>query len=317
VLLWEVSTGKLIRETAVPGPLSALRWNPHLEHHVLAVAGKEGVYLVDTRTARGDDREATKALLEGEDDEGVIEQRRDAEVVGVWSTLQQEPCTIVKCALAAPARTVAWHARGDYLATVSPDAIASMQCVVHRCSRRSSQAPLKRGDKGGQIQSCVFHPSKPFLFVASRTTVRLYHLARQELVKTLRSGCKWISCLAIHPGGDHCVVGSRDLRLCWHDLDLGEQAHRTLKYHDKALRAATFHPKSSRYPLMATCSDDGTVQVFHAKVFDDLTTNPSIVPVKRLDVSSPKGCLDCAFHPTQPWLFSGSADGSVKLFHAL
>jgi len=68
---------------------------------------------------------------------------------------------------------------------------------------------------------------------------------------------------------------------------------------------------------MATCSDDGTVQVFHAKVFDDLTTNPSIVPVKRLDASSPKGCLDCAFHPTQPWLFSSGADGSVKLFHAL
>ena len=96
--MWEVSTGKLTRETAVPGPLSALRWNPHVEHHVLAVAGREGVYLVDTKTARGDDREATKALLEGEDDEGVIEQRRDAEVVGVWSTLQQEPFTIVKCA---------------------------------------------------------------------------------------------------------------------------------------------------------------------------------------------------------------------------
>ena len=161
----------MIRETAVPGPLTALRWNPHLEHHVLAVAGADGVYLVDTKTARGDDRETTKALLEGEDDDGVVEQRRDAEVVGVWSTLQTG---IVKCALAAPARTVAWHSRGDYLCTVSPDAIASMQCVVHRCSRRSSQAPLKRGDKGGQIQSCVFHPSKPFLFVASRTTVRLY-----------------------------------------------------------------------------------------------------------------------------------------------
>jgi ribosome biogenesis protein ERB1 len=223
---------------------------------------------------------------------------------------------MVKCALAAPARTVAWHSRGDYLATVSPDAIASMQCVVHRCSRRSSQAPLKRGDKGGQIQSCLFHPSKPFLFVASRTTVRVYHLARQELVKTLRSGCKWISCISLHPGGDHCVVGSRDLRLCWHDMDLGEQAHRTLKYHDKALRAACFHPRPGRYPLMATCADDGTVQVFHAKVFDDLMTNPTIVPVKRLDASS-KGALDCVFHPTQPWLFSCGADGSVKLFHAL
>ena len=110
VLLWEVSTGKLMRETPIPGPLTALKWNPHLEHHVLAVAGAEGVYLVDTRTARGDDRETTKALLEGEDDDGVVEQKRDAEVVGVWSTLQPG---IVKCALAAPARTVACQSRGD------------------------------------------------------------------------------------------------------------------------------------------------------------------------------------------------------------
>ena len=152
---------------------------------------------MDTKTARGDDREATKALLEGEDDEGVIEQRRDAGGWRVWSTPQQAG-TIVKCALAAPRRTVAWHSRGDYLCTVSPDAIASMQCVASLFPGDLSPGTLKRGDKGGQIQSCVFHPSKPFLFVASRTTVRLYHLARQELVKTLRSGCKWIS-LSGHP----------------------------------------------------------------------------------------------------------------------
>ncbi|KAH8098268.1 hypothetical protein JL720_1203 [Aureococcus anophagefferens] len=62
---------------------------------------------------------------------------------------------------------------------------------------------------------------------------------RQTLVKTLRCGAKWISCLRVHPSGDHVAVGSRDKRLCWFDMDLGDSAYKTLKYHDK--RAVDFH----------------------------------------------------------------------------
>ena len=172
-----------------PGPLSALRWNPHVEHHVLAVAGREGVYLVDTKTARGDDREATKALLEGEDDEGVIDSRPDARRLSECGPRDSRPCTIVKCALAAPARTVAWHAG----ATTSVPSLRtpSRRCVVHRCSRRSSQAPPQKGRQGGPDPEllCLSPVEALSIRCFSRTTVRLY-LARQELVKTLRSGCK-------------------------------------------------------------------------------------------------------------------------------
>jgi ribosome biogenesis protein ERB1 len=121
----------------------------------------------------------------------------------------------------------------------------------------------------------------------------------------------------VHPSGDHVAVGSRDKRLCWFDMDLGDSAYKTLKYHDKALRAVDFH---ARYPLMATSADDGKVHVFHAMVYDDLMRNPLVVPVKILDahkVSAGLGALDVAFHPTQPWLFSAGADGGVKLYHAL
>ena len=301
------------------------------------VSGADGVYLLETKTARGDDADVTAALLAGpsddgaaspapekdedDDEEAAVEERKDAANVAQWSLSaargRRADRVVVRVALAKQARTVRWHAKGDYFVSVSPEAIASMQCVVHRASKRDSQAPLKRGDKGGQIQCACFHPNKPFLFVATRTTVRVYHLTQQTLVKTLKSGMKWISCLHVHPSGDHVAVGSRDRRLCWFDMDLGDNAYKTLKYHDKALRSVRFH---QRYPLLATSGDDGKVHVFHAMVYDDLMRNPLVVPVKILDahaITRGLGALDVVFHPTQPWLFSAGADNAVRLYHAL
>ena len=75
-----------------------------------------------------------------------------------------------------------------------------------------------------------------------------------------------------------------------------------------------YHP---RYPLMASASDDGSVHVFHSMVYSDLMRNPLIVPVKILkghNVVKKLGVLSFAFHPTQPWLFSGGADGKIHLY---
>lgn len=49
----------------------------------------------------------------------------------------------------------------------------------------------------------------------------------------------------------------------------------------------------------------------------DLTRNPLIVPLKILKghgVIGGFGVLTSAFHPRQPWLFSGGADGVINLY---
>jgi ribosome biogenesis protein ERB1 len=118
----------------------------------------------------------------------------------------------------------------------------------------------------------------------------------------------------VHSSGDHLIVGSLDRRLVWFDLDLSSTPYKTLKYHEKALRCVGFH---SRYPLMASASDDGTVHVFHSMVYSDLMRNPLIVPVKILkehNRGDKVGVLSFAFHPTQPWLFSAGADGKIYLY---
>ena len=130
----------------------------------------------------------------------------------------------------------------------------------------------------------------------------------------LVSGCKWISSLDVHPSGDHLVVGTLDRRLLWFDLDLASTPFTTLRYHERGLRCVQYHNK---YPLMASSSDDGSVHVFHSMVYSDLMKNPLIVPVKILrghTVTKKLGVLAMAFHPTQPWLFSGGADGRIFLY---
>jgi ribosome biogenesis protein ERB1 len=186
---------------------------------------------------------------------------------------------------------------------------------VFQLSKQQSQDPLKK--LKGKVQCVSFHPNKPFFFVATQTQVRVYNLVTQTLVRKLRSGAKWISSMEIHPSGDHCSVGSYDKRVVWFDMDLSEMPFKTLRYHSKAVRRVRFH---KHYPLMATCSDDGSIHIFHTRVFNDLTRNPLIVPVKVLrghDDVAGLSVLDISFHATEPWLFSCGADGSVYLYQNL
>ncbi len=144
--------------------------------------------------------------------------------------------------------------------------------------------------------------------------VRVYNLAKQGLAKKLVGGSGVITSLAVHPSGDHIIVGSEDKRLAWYDMDLSAKPYKALRYHQYALRAAAFH---RAYPLFASASDDGTCHVFHGMVYGDMMTNPLIVPVKILrghEVVDFSGVTDCTFHPTQPWVFTAGADASICLW---
>eukprot|EP00028_Trichosphaerium_sp_Am-I-7-wt_P000033 CAMPEP_0168525934 /NCGR_PEP_ID=MMETSP0405-20121227/11624_1 /TAXON_ID=498012 /ORGANISM="Trichosphaerium sp, Strain Am-I-7 wt" /LENGTH=73 /DNA_ID=CAMNT_0008548593 /DNA_START=555 /DNA_END=776 /DNA_ORIENTATION=- len=71
------------------------------------------------------------------------------------------------------------------------------------------------------------------------------------------------------------------------------------------------------YPLFASCADDGQIHVYHGMVYDDLTKNALIVPLKILrghQRVDGYGILDIAFYPGQPWLFSAGADSTIRLW---
>lgn len=99
-------------------------------------------------------------------------------------------------------------------------------------------------------------------------------------------------------------------------MDMGAKEYKNLKYHDKAIRNVQYSPK---YPLFASSSDDGSVNIFYGMVYDDLLKNALIVPVKILKAHEQSsatglGAMDCKWHPSQPWVFTCGQEGKVKLW---
>lgn len=86
------------------------------------------------------------------------------------------------------------------------------------------------------------------------------------------------------------------------------------RYHTRAIRSLHFHPT---YPLFASSSDDGAIQIFHARIYNDLLTDPLIVPLKILrghTVKDGLGVLQVKWCNKQPWLVSAGADGNVAVW---
>jgi len=353
VRLWEVQTGRLLQswnvskiiapfdgdddenpdgesddDTSTPSvkPVVSLEWNPNRNHHCLLAAAGKCAVVIATGTGGEQDSDITDALLSSaasHSKEGSAFKTKAVRWVSVAKSSKETPDRKAVSAFGGYSgpvsilrtnremASVKWHRKGDYFVTVSPKAGAAA-VLIHQLSKVNTQQPFRKTK--GEVQLACFHPNKPFLFVASQQHVRIYHLVKQAMVKRLVSGCRWISSMDVHSSGDHLIVGSLDRRMVWFDLDLSSTPYKTLKYHERALRSVGYH---GRYPLMASASDDGAVHVFHSMVYSDLMRNPLLVPVKILrghSIENKLGVLTLAFHPSQPWLFTGGADGRIFLF---
>ena len=118
----------------------------------------------------------------------------------VGNKQQRHGCEVgprIEITFRATVTTLSWHHKGDYLGTVGPSAGAK-GVSVHQLSKGRTQAPFTKSP--GLVQSLSFHPSRPFLFVATQQYVKIYNLVEQKLVKKLISGVKWISSMAILNG---------------------------------------------------------------------------------------------------------------------
>ncbi|KAI5091549.1 ribosome biogenesis protein bop1 [Silurus meridionalis] len=309
VRFWEVSTARCLKTMEMSGAVKSLAWSPNPAVCLVAVSYGETVVLINPGLGDKLICSATDQLLSSyEEPEEAKEQAvRWAVAEGKGHDQGQ------RLILTHPkvVRQVTWHSKGDYLACVMPDDGSSLQVLIHQVSKRRTQIPFRKNK--GMVQCVSFHPIRPYFFVATQRYVRIYNLIKQELTKKLMTNCKWISSMAVHPGGDNVICGSYDCRLAWFDLDLSTKPYKVLRHHKKALRSVAYH---KHYPLFASGSDDGSVVVSHGMVYNDLLQNPLIVPVKVLKghtIAHDLGVLDVAFHPTQPWVFSSGADGTSKL----
>uniref|UniRef100_A0A3P8WPE3 Ribosome biogenesis protein BOP1 n=1 Tax=Cynoglossus semilaevis TaxID=244447 RepID=A0A3P8WPE3_CYNSE len=309
VKFWEVCSSRCIKTVQVGGAVKDVSWNPNPSVCLLAVALDSVVLVLSPSLGDKQVVSSSERLLSGEQ-----EPTEEAGPV-IWSDTEGEELNRgVRLKIHHPkaVHQVAWHAKGDYLASVMPDNSSHLQVLIHQLSRRRSQNPFRKNK--GLVQCVSFHPLRPYFFVATQRSVRIYNLVKQEMTKKLQANSKWISSMSVHPGGDHVICGSYDCRLSWFDLDLSTKPYKMLRHHKKAVRGVAYH---RNYPLFASASDDGSVIVCHGTVYNDLLQNPLIVPVKVLKghvITHDLGVLDVTFHPTQPWIFSSGADATVRLF---
>ncbi|MCJ8746521.1 hypothetical protein PDJAM_G00142720 [Pangasius djambal] len=310
VRFWEVSTARCLKTVEVSGAVKSVAWSPNPAVCLVAVSYGETVVLMNPGLGDRLICSATDQLISS------YEEPEEAKEQAVQWAVAEGKCHDQgqRLILTHPkaVRQVSWHGKGDYLACVMPDDGSSVQVVIHQVSKRRTQNPFRKNK--GMVQCVSFHPIRPYFFVATQRYVRVYNLIKQELTKKLMANCKWISSMAVHPGGDNVICGSYDCRLAWFDLDLSTKPYKVLRHHKKALRSVAYH---KHYPLFASGSDDGSVVVCHGMVYNDLLQNPLIVPVKVLKghaITHDLGVLDVVFHPTQPWVFSSGADGTVRLF---
>ncbi|KAF2691193.1 BOP1NT-domain-containing protein [Lentithecium fluviatile CBS 122367] len=323
VRIWELLTGrqvwnvKLSDEEAV----DSVKWRPDREASILAAASGESIYMIVPFSILSPDMEqASRDVLDAgwgyaASKPSTTTNSVTKEPPGKWSrpgTRLEAKGVLLQTMVRSTVKIINWHRKGDYFATVSPRG-QSTAVAIHTLSKHLTQLPFRR--LKGIAQTAQFHPSKAIFFVATRNTIRSYDLAKQELVKILQPGAKWISSIDVHPGGDNIIVGTYDKRLLWHDLDLSTKPYKTLRFHQEAIRAVRFH--QGGLPLFADASDDGSLQVFHGKVVGDLMENATIVPLKVLKghkVKSRLGVMDVDWHPREPWCVSAGADGTCRLW---
>ncbi|OBT64600.1 ribosome biogenesis protein erb1 [Pseudogymnoascus sp. 23342-1-I1] len=323
VRVWELLSGRQIWSAKIgeDEAVNVVRWRPSRDGVILSAAAGEDIYLLVPPILSPEVELASRAIL----DAGFGYATGQSQTLTANGLKKEPPArwtrpgakledegVLIKITVRANVKVISWHRRGDFFSTVSPTAQKSA-VAIHTLSKHLTQIPFRR--LPGLPQFVQFHPSRPLFFVATQRTIRSYDLQKQELVKIIQPGARWISSFDIHPGGDNLIVGSYDRRLLWHDLDLSSRPYKTLRFHDKAIRAVKYH--KGGYPLFADASDDGSLQIFHGKVVSDLMENATIVPVKVLKghkVKSALGVMDIDWHPKEPWCVSAGADGTCRLW---
>ncbi|KAF7266191.1 hypothetical protein GWI33_020472 [Rhynchophorus ferrugineus] len=313
VKIWEVNTGRCLKTIQTDSVVRCVEWCPNAALSLILVATGNDVLIINPGvgdflvTGKTDD-----VLKEVPQSDVVVSERVKTTVQ--WCEPEEklyERGVRMHLKHFKMVTQVTWHGKGDYFGCVMPDG-QSRSVLISQISKRKSQLPFAKSK--GLVQSILFHPTKPFLFVATQRHVRIYDLIKQAQVKKLLTNSKWISTMAIHPGGDNLLVGTYDRKMLWFDLDLSTKPYQTLRLHGTAVRGVAFH---KRYPLFASGSDDRNLIISHGMVYNDLLQNPLIVPLKRLQdhqAFNDFGIFGVHFHPLQPWVFSSGADSTIKLY---
>ncbi|KAG7174653.1 ribosome biogenesis protein BOP1 homolog [Homarus americanus] len=316
VKIWEISTGRCLRSFDVEAAVKCVAWNPSNKLFLLGIVLESKVIFMNPETYLTDKVvvQQTNSVFKEEPDQGDYIQPERVKTAVTWRKPTGDEWAKGYRVVVDHFRSVkqiVWHKQGDYFATVIPEG-DHRSVLMHQLSRWRSQVPFNKCK--GRVQTVQFHPKLPFLFVVTQGHIRVYNLQKQRMLKKVQANSRWISSIAIHPGGEHFLIGGYDRKLNWFEMECTRRPH-LLRYHRTAVRSVAFHRK---YPLFASAADEGRVIISHGMVYNDWLKDPFLVPVKELKGHSKfeDYCvLDLTWHPYEPYLFTAGADSTIRLWH--
>ncbi len=215
---------------------------------------------------------------------------------------------IVKAVMHAAVKRFTFHAKGDYICALCPkDHVKYRQTVMLQVSKRKVFCPFRKFSS--VVTDCKFHPREPLFYLTTTNAVRCYNLLAHRLQKRYKAAGGITTCLSIHPEGDNFIVGDTTSHTSWFDCDFSDKPYKRMRSHKGVVNSVAFHPSTGAYPLFCSGAADGQVHVFHGMVYDDYNKNALVVPVKILKHQRP--VYSVCWHPTLPWVFSSTEDGTV------
>ena len=296
LVIWNTRSGKMVRQYRLPHKIiDMVEWCPSSSQCLLAVANETEVHLIGPELYRKDVNRFTKEMFQEAEKSykldvaandkkehfckwvfgadaasttAATQAKKKGQEAAAEGAEARHPHLLASIVFKTVISRLSWHSKADYLSTMAHNIQSTSQVLIHSLSKASSQKPFSTTN--GIIQCVSFHPTKPHFFAATQTTVFQYNLQKQSIVSKYRSGAKWISSISMHPKGDNFILGTYDKKVLWFDMDMsGETPYKSLKYHDKAIRKVSFHT-NNKYPLFASASDDGAINIFYGMVYNDL-----------------------------------------------
>lgn len=214
-----------------------------------------------------------------------------------------------------------WHGLGDYVVAVSSTATSRAAISVHQLSKRRSQNPFKK--LSAKVVNAHFHNTNPNIIVVTENSARVYSLRTAALEEKLLPGIGTVvsSCI----GFDDCVLLSgMNARTALFYRTVGPEPCAKLRFHTCMVRSVALHRATG---LVATCADDGLVQV--SRIIDPATARKdperlekcvkkmipcSILKGHRVTAGGTVGVRDVCWHPTQPWVVTCGGDGTIRVW---
>jgi len=316
VKIWEIDTGRCFCTLEVGDAALWVEWCPNPNVFLLAVAVGKYCLLINPESYCVDKHlvDATNKVFAKTPDQGDYEVSEKVLGQVKWLTpsdAEKAKGYRVLIKHAHEVTQVVWHPRGDYFATLQPGAHLNA-IVTHQLARQRSQLPFSRACIN--VSRISFHPKRQLFYICGQNKVRIYSITEKKCKAVVKlQGNDTISSIAIHPSGEHFVLGTYEKNVKWVEMEYTKRPI-SMRHHHGPVRSVAIH---KRYPLFASASDDGRVIVNHGKIYKDFLKDPLIVPVKELRNHAfydGMCVLDMAWHPHSPHLFTAGADASIRMW---